>query len=190
MYSAAFVSTWLFFKEKPHGPPLAPLHLYEKCSNVYARIALEHRALAIKRERVAIFGDHRVDDDLIGDQRLRQDALGHRSDRYASLLAPFAGAFFALHHAYEIFGRLHIEHFALCITDHRSLFAAAAAHALAGIAGNYLFDAHQVGGQCLAARMFLFGLLLRVLIFGFIRRCGERLAFALGLHFFVAYSGL
>jgi hypothetical protein len=33
MYSAEIHSTWLFFKEKPHRSPPAPLHLYEKCSS-------------------------------------------------------------------------------------------------------------------------------------------------------------
>lgn len=126
---------------------------HRRTADIKSRIALEDRALTIKWERVAILRDDCVDDDLIGDQRLIEDAISNRSDHDAMLLAPPTGPLLALDHAHEVGGGLDVEHFALFIADDGSLLAAAAAEALIGRAGDDLFDASKMLGQRLPARM-------------------------------------
>jgi hypothetical protein len=62
MYSAQIHSTWLFFKEKPHGPPLAPLYLYEKCS----KHAAVHVEQCIRKIRWSCLSGDGLEVDALG----------------------------------------------------------------------------------------------------------------------------
>src|SRR5664279_737622 len=157
--------------------------------DVDARIPLEDRALPIEWERVTILVHHGVDDHSIRDQRLGDDALWHGRNRDALLFALPAGALFALGDAHEVHGSSHVEHFALLIADDSGLFAAAAADALLGRAGDDLLDALQMRWQRLAAWMLALLVLLCALIFRLVR-LRERLAFTFSLHFFAADTWL
>src|SRR5450631_3730423 len=126
---------------------------HRRTSHFKSCISLENRALAIERERVAILRNDCVDDDLVRDQRLIEDAIGDRSNHHTLFLTALAGTLLALDHTHEVGGWLDVEHFALFIADDGSLFAAAAAEPPIGRAGNDLLDASKMRGQRLPTRM-------------------------------------
>jgi hypothetical protein len=60
----------------------------------------------------------------------------------------------AFGHSHKVFGRLNIKLFRSLVADHRRFFAALAADALIGCAGDDLFDPRQLRRQLLPTGMF------------------------------------
>ena len=118
-------------------------------------VALENGALPIERQRIAILRDDSIEDDLIGDQRLFDDALGHGSRGYALFFALPAGPLLTLDQQHKILRRFYVELFALLVADHHRIFSADAALGLLRRAGHDLFYACKMRGKTLAAGMFL-----------------------------------
>src|ERR1700686_30325 len=171
---------------------LAHLHdpsIHGGAADVEAGVTLEDDALAIERKRGAVLGHDRVDDDLVRDQRLRDDALGGRRNHDALLLAPLARALLALGDEHEVLGRCDVQLFALFVADQRRGLPAAAAGALRGRAGNDLFHAVEMRRKALAT-----GMLARRLASALISRRrgwrGERSALALRLNLLAADARL
>lgn len=151
---------------------------------------LDHRLLAIEWKRRAVLVHHRLDDYVIGEDRLRHDAL--RSRRCLSaLFASTAGALLAFDHPHEVLGRAPIENLGFFVADHGGLAAALAAAALLGRAPNDLIHALKMSWQLLTPRMFAARLVGRLTLrIRFCRVWRQRLALALGFDLVARYNRL
>ena len=127
--------------------------IQSRSGQINASLPLQNRTLPIERQVIGILADHRIDDDPITSQTFLDDPNRCRCTCNALFFTPFAGALFALGHHHEVFGRLHIELLARLVADHSGFFSALSANTLLRGAGDDLFDARQVRGQFLTARM-------------------------------------
>ena len=121
-------------------------------ADLQARLPLQHGALPIEREMIAILGDHRVDDHSIADQALFDDPCRRRSCDDTPVAAA-ATALFALDHQHEILGRLHIQLLALLVPDDFGRLATVGTVGLLRRTGDHPFHAGQIRGQGLPSRM-------------------------------------
>src|SRR5258708_19811320 len=124
---------------------------HRRPADVHAGLAPQNRALAVKRTVVGIFAHDGVDDDLIGNQTLVDDACRQRSGLHPLLftLLLLASPLLALGHFHEVLGRLHVENFAHFVADHHGFVSAIAAHALLRRAANDLFHPAKIPRQLL-----------------------------------------
>ena len=114
-------------------------------ADLQARLPLQHGALPIQREMVAIFGDDRVDHYPIADQALFDDPCRRRSCDDAPVAAA-ATTLFALDHQHEILGRLHIQLLALLVADDFGRLATVRAAGLFRRARDYALYPLQIRG--------------------------------------------
>src|SRR5215470_19031237 len=128
------VHYWLQHLADSHYPAA-----HRRPADVHARVAQQNRALAVERRVIGILADHRVDDDLIGNQTLVDNARRQRSGLHALLFTLLASPLLALAHFHVVLGPLHIKNFAHFVADHHGSLSAVAARALLRRAGNYLF---------------------------------------------------
>src|SRR5712691_10764386 len=165
---------WLQHLADSHYPAA-----HRRPADVNAGLAQQNHALAVERRVIGILADHRVDDDLIGNQTLVNNARRQRSGLHALLLTLLllASPLFALGHFHVVLGPLHIENFALFVADHHGFAYAFSAHALLRRACTYLFHAGKIGRQRLPT-----GMRTPLPLF-LLSRCRQRLAFALRRNF-------
>ena len=156
--------------------------------HIQPRIALQSCTLPIDWERVRILGNNKVDDDLIREQRLRDDPL-RRCCRFDALFrAASAGPLLALENRDEVLRRMNVEHLGFFVADHRGRFAALTAAALFSRAGDDLLGTFQMGRQRLTAGMLAPRLAARDhSVAGALGQC---FAFAVGRNFFARYARL
>src|SRR5580692_5361604 len=145
-------------------------------ADVHAGLAQQNRALAVERTVIGIFAHDGVDDDLIGNQTLVDDACRQRSGLHPLLLTLhlLASPLLALGHFHVVLGPLHLENFAYVVADHHGFVSAVAAHALLRRAGHDLFHPRKIGRQRLPA-----GMRAPLPLFLVVSSRGQRLAFAL-----------
>src|SRR5580700_3062704 len=126
---------WLQHLADSHYPAA-----HRRPADVHAGVAQQNRALAVERTVIGILADHRVDDDLIGNQTLVDNARRQRSGLHPLLLTLLllASPLLALGHFHVVLGPLHLENLALFVADHHGFVSAVAAHALLRRAGNDL----------------------------------------------------
>jgi hypothetical protein len=103
------------------------------------------------------FAYYRADHYPITGQAFVDDPGWQRRRLYSLFFARFTGAFLALGHSHKVFSRLDVKLFGSLVADDDSFFAALAAVALIGCAGDHLFDSWQFCWQLLPARMLARG---------------------------------
>src|SRR5260370_7340968 len=148
---------------------------HRRPADVHAGLAQQNRALAVKRTVVGIFAHDGVDDDLIGNQTLVDDACRQRSGLHPLLftLLLLPTPLLPLGHFPELLASLPVTNFAHFVADSHGLFSAVAAHALLRRAGHDLFHARKIGRQRLPA-----GRWAPLPHFLVVSSRGQRLAFA------------
>src|ERR1700721_4364279 len=106
---------WLQHLAHSHYPAA-----HRRPADFHPGLAQQNRALAVERTVISIFAHDGVDDDLIGNQTLVDNACRQRSGLHPLLLAllMLASPLLALAHFHVVLGPLHLENFALFVADH------------------------------------------------------------------------
>jgi hypothetical protein len=87
---------------------------------------------------ICVLAHYRVDHQPITGQAFVNDPGRQRRTLHSLFFAPFTDSLLAFGHLYKVFGRLDIELFRSLVADDDSFFAALAADALIGCAGDDL----------------------------------------------------